>query len=292
MGNLVIGYNNQADTAIVSRGSWDSSYPLSRLKDYRVPIKARTTDLAASSTQVGFELLNPAYIGMVGLMGSNASATASYRVTLYDDFTFANLLYDSGVRRVYPEGTMAFGSVPWGSPSWWTAVPVPSEIKRFQNNVLHVLDSKSGYGGAMFGQFGIIEIFDTDNTSGFFEAGRLFIGATFQPIVNADYGSISVALTSRSTITRARDGTPYLQAERPDIAMPFALKELVQDEAMKVLDLQAVSDIYGEAMVVENPDDIRYAFRRQVFGRLKQLDPITYANFAHYSTAFQVEGNT
>jgi hypothetical protein len=285
MAKFTLGFDNRADLAFLSRGSWQDAYPLERLNDYRVPIKARTTDLLPASTQVAFELSEPCHVGIVGLMGTNASEKAAYRVTLYTSFDFATVIYDSGVRQLHPLGTLPYGTIAWGAPNWWTALPTSDEVSRFQNNVPHVLTSP------MWAQYGIVEIFDSTNPQGYFEAGRLFVGSIFQPQVNPQGGKTSVHLNSRSSVTRAKDGTPYKQIERPDLSMPFALDWLTRDEAMKILDIQAIVDIHGEVIAIEDPDDVTYAFRRQVFGRLAQLDPIEHSSMAVFEAAFQVEGN-
>lgn len=285
MGKFTLGFNNQADLAVLSGGSWRVDHPLTRLKDYRVPVKARTVDANPVNTQLFFQLPEKIHIGVVGLMGTNASADCQVRVVLFDSAAFTTLIYDSGLLPVYPTGTMPYGSIPWGAPNWWTGKPTPAEISRFQNNVPHVLSN------ATFGQYGAVQINDPANANGYFEAGRLLVGSVFQPQLNPQAGKASLRLTSRSTVTRAKDGTPYKQAERPDLSLPFALEMLTLDEAMRGIDLQAIVDIYGEVMAMEDPTDMRYAFRRQVFGRLRDLDPIEHSFMARFSTAFQVEGS-
>lgn len=284
MGNFLIAFDNQADDATLTAGNYNGSLPRNNLKDYRVTKKARTASDSTTDTKVRFALAAPMHVGVVGLMGVNCSVDATSQLRLFSDSGFTTEIYDSEAVEMYPAGTIPYGQIPWGAPNWWTAKPLPAEIARFQRNLVHVLPD------AMYAQYGEIQITDTANSDGYIEAGRLFVGQTFQPKSNPQYGDASLRLTSRSSQTRARDGTPYFNTERPDFCLPFALKWLTEDEAMRLLDMQAIVDIHGEVLVMWDPDNVAYAFRRQVFGRLKELDPVEHPLFATYANAFQVEG--
>lgn len=284
-GNFCIAWDNQVDTATLSLGSWNAgSYGLNNLKDYRLSKKARTTNAAEASTKLRFALADKINIGAVILAGTNCSVEASSQLLIYSDSGFTSLVYDSGVVAAYPDGTIPYGQIPFGAPNWWTGKPLPAEIARFQRNICHVLSNHA------YEAYGELRIFDSGNAAGYIEAGRLFVGQAWQPEVNAEYGSVQLRLTPRTRITRARDGTPYWDAERPDFSIPFSLHSLDKDEAMRSLDIQALVDLHGEVWVSWDPDDVEYAFRRQAFGRLAALDPVEHPRWALYKTGFQVEG--
>lgn len=284
MSNFLLAYDNQADAAALSIGLWNASFPRSNLKDYRVGKKARTVDASTDSTKVRFALASPAYIGVVGLMAVNASPDAQYRMLLYADAAFTVVTYDSGVIDAYPNGTMPFGYIPFGAAGWWDGTPTLSELSRFQRNLVHVLRT------FQVAQYGEIQVIDPANPDGFFEAGRLFVASPFQPERSPEYGSASLQLITRTERSDARDGTPYFNTRKPTFTLPFALEWLTKNEGFRALDIQALADVYGEVLVLWDPGDIAFAFRRQVFGRLKQLDPIQFPRFATLATAFQVEG--
>lgn len=284
MSNFLLAYGNQADAATLSTGLWNASFPQANLTDYRVSKKARTVDAAPDSTKVRFALASPAFIGVMGLMATNASPGAQYRMLLYSDETFAVATYDSGVVDLYPIGTMPFGYIPFGAPGWWGGIPQADELSRFQRNMTHVL------GNFQVAQYGEIQVIDPANPDGFFQAGRLFVGTAFQPQISPEYGSASLQLITRTERGEARDGTPYFNTRKPSFTLPFALQWLTKNEGFRALDIQALVDIFGEVFVMWDPGDITFAFRRQVFGRLKQLDPVQFPRFATLATAFQVEG--
>lgn len=282
MSNFLIGFNNKVDTATLSAGSWVASLPLNNLKDYRTAKKARTTDATAANTQLRFALVDLMYIGVVGLISTNASADATYRLKLFSDAGFTTVVYDSGTLSLYPTGSLPPGARFWGSPELWSGKPTNEELNRWQRNVIHTLSAST------LAKYGEIQITDTGNAAGYFEAGRLFVGKIWQPLRNPSEAHFQLA--SRTAVTHASDGTPYFKVERPDFSMPFALKNLNLDEAMLILDIQALADVHGEILVMWDPSEIAYWFRRQVFGRLKQLDPVEHPHYATYAASFQVEG--
>jgi len=282
--NFILAYANQIDDAVLSAGAWNAGFPRSELQQYSVKRQARTVDAAAASTVLRFALAAPAYIGALGFVATNASQDATYRYRLFSDAGFAAAIADSGTRALYPSGTIPFGQIPFGGPNWWTGQPTEAELARFQRNAIHVLANR------IYAQYGELQITDTGNAAGYFRAGRVFVGSVFQSQWNPAYGKVSLRLQPRTEIARARDGTPYFNRWPADLCLPFALDWLSNDEAMKLLDVQAIADLHGEVFVAWDHEDPQYAFRRQVFGRLKQLDPIEHPLFATYATAFQVEG--
>lgn len=280
-----LAWGNQVDTATLTGGSWNTTtYAQAYLKDYRISRPARTLNVLTTSTLVRFALAAPSYVGLVGLMHTNASVEAAYRLRLFSDAGFTTVSYDSGQLDLYPMGTIPYGQIPWGAPNWWTGRPLAEEVARFQRNIVHRLTN------AQYAQWGELSVIDTGNADGYLQAGRLFVGQCMQPRYGLQAGKASLALTSRTVVQRARDGTPYFQQERPDFSIPFSLDALDDNEAMRLLDLQAAVDVHGEVYVAWDTNQLAYAFRRQVFGRLQRLNPIEHPSFALRSAAFQVEG--
>jgi hypothetical protein len=285
MSNFTLLFDSQADDATLTTGSWTTVRPLDNLKDYRLSKKARSSNLLVASTKFRFALASSAYIQAVGLMATNLSPTATWKLVVYDDATFTTWNYDSGPLSHCAAGSMPNSQIPTGAPNAGTGQPTHAELLRFQNNAVHMLGSNSRYG-----QYCGIEITDTSNTHGYVEVGRLFVGQAFTPTKNTGYGEVELALATRSDFMRARDGTPYFTTQRPDFSIPFGLSWLTKDEAMRALDIQRIADITGEVGVVWDSADVEYWWRRQVFGNLKNLDPIKHPRYATYAAAFQVEG--
>lgn len=283
MSNFLIAYGNQVDTAAVSGGSYAAG-SRDELLDYRLERKARTSDATAASTKVFCALAEPAHVAVLGLMKTNVSVDASARYRVYSDAGFTTVTYDSGTLDVYPLGTIPFGEIPFGAPNWWTGRPLQAEVDRFQNNLWHELS------GWRYLQYFSIEVFDTTNPTGYLEFGRLVALQAMRPRFNASTGKASLALKPRTSIQRATDGTPYFTARRPDFSIPAGFDHLTNNEALRALDLMAMVDLHGEALLAWDADDVAFRFRRSVFGRLNALDALAHPNSGRYTTQFQVEG--
>lgn len=282
MSNFTLAYDNQADGATLSTGSWAAALPLDNLKSYR-RTPARSTDATAASTKFRFALAEPMHVGALALAFTNASVDATYRWRLFSDAGFTDVIYDSGTLDLYPAGTIPQGQIPWGAPNWWTAKPREAEIERFQRNIIHVLST------ATYARYGDFQLTDTANADGYFEAARLMVAQAFAPSRNASYGA-SLALKSRTKVDRDDDGARHFHVKRPDFSIPFTFDWLDADEAMRALDLQATVDLHGEVVFLWDHEDVAYRFRKSVFGQLAELNPITHPMFATHQVAFQVEG--
>jgi len=281
MKNFFVAWDNQADTAVLSTGSWGGT--LDRLKDYRVQYLAKTTDAAEASTKFRFATASPVFIALLGLFNTNASVNAKHQWLLYTDATFTTVKYDTGVLDLYPMGTIPFGTIPWGAPNWWTGKPLPAEIALFQRNIWHELSVWQ------YGQYGEFRLFDSANSAGFFTAGRFGCMQAFRPRHNAQYGAQLVA-ESRTDKAESEDGTPYSNVERARFSMPIAFPRLDFNEGMKALQLKVQADVHGECFCAWDTSDVAYHFQRSVFGRLAKLDGLAHPLFKVYESAFQVEG--
>ena len=284
MGKYTICYDNQADAAVLTGGNWQATYPRDALKDYRLKKTARSTNALAASTVVRFALPAEVYVEALSLPGTNASPDATYRYRLFSDATFTTISYDSGVVTLFPAGSMPNSQIPAGAPNAGTGKPLRAQVQRFQCNMTHLLTAP------LHARWGELQVNDAANPDGYFEAGRLFIGRVFQPDYPPAYGTLERRLTSRSEVVKARDGTPYFNKQRPEFCLPVAFRHLSQDESLQALELQAIVDVVGDAIAIEDPTDATYWWMRQVFGQLKALDPIAFPRFAEYETSFQVEG--
>lgn len=284
MANMFLGFDNQVSGATLTEGSWNSDLPRANLQHEDPTTMARTSNAAAASTKLRFALASPMHLAMVALINTNASVDASYRLQLYSDSGFTTSIYDSGTVDVYPMGTIPYGDIPWGAPNWWTGRPLPAELDRFQRNIRHELSDWQ------YAQYGQLEIFDTANADGYFEAGRLFIGQGFRPERNASYGA-GLQINPRSTILRTLSGGTYALARQPDFSIPVAFEMLTPSEGMRALDIQAAVDLHGECYFEWDTEDPAYWFRKSVFGRLAKLDLLRFPMVLRSALSFQVEGN-
>lgn len=82
MQNVAIAYNNEADAATFSDGSYSATFPVTNLSETDTDRIARTSSAALASTFFRFKLAAAASIKMFALSNHNASASAQYRLRL------------------------------------------------------------------------------------------------------------------------------------------------------------------------------------------------------------------
>jgi hypothetical protein len=284
MENPVIAFGNVVDLAALSGGSWTVGQPQSNLLTLNPSQVARTANALVTSTKLRFTLSSAQLIQMFVLHNVNASPDASFRLRLYSDAAWTTLADDSEETEIYPQGSLPFGFVPWGSPQFWTAKPVLADLQNYQRNIYRRVP------GAVYAQSGEFELFDTANPDGYFEAGRLFLGKVFQPQRGMAYG-VSDQIKPRSSMSRSFGGTRYFDRQNSDISFPFTLPRLLESEARRVMDLQAEVDVSGEVFFLKDPSDITAWMGRSLFGQLAQLDAISNPTPGNYVAGFQIEGN-
>lgn len=285
MGDCCLLFDNRADDATLSNGTFTAAAPRDNMKDYRLGKYAQTQGNGAAATTFRASFASAIYVQALALIATNLTTAATVRWRIYSDSGFTTVAWDSTAIAVYPAGSMPNTQIPAGAPNAGTGKPTAAELARFQNNAIHLLGAN-----ARHAQYIQCDISDPGNPDPGVRIGRLFVGRVFQPAYGVAYGDVQLQLASRTTQQQARDGTPYFSRQRPNFSIPIALRYLTEDEAMAALDLQALVDTDGEVVVIWNPEIVAYRWRRQVLGRLKQLDPLQYPMFANYAASFQVEG--
>jgi hypothetical protein len=212
----------------------------------------------------------------------NLSTAAQYRIRLSQDPNFTSSLADSGWMDVWPT-VYPFGTLPWGSPSWWTGKYAPDQIERYTGAVIHVL---SGLTAARYLR---VEISDTGNADGFVQIGRLFAADGWQPTRNMTYGA-SLAWEDRTQVQEALSGAEYFDA-RPMVRIArFGLDAMTESEAMsQAFEVQRAMGVSGEVLFIWNPDDTNHAQRRQFLGRLRTLSPIENPGPDRWKAPFEIK---
>lgn len=108
---MILGYGNQIDGAVLSGGSWETDYPLSRIKTRFLREKARSTGTTATIT---IDVGSSQPMAVFALVGMNLSVSAEVQITNTSG-------YDSGVLGAYSSGE--FGVALSATASrYWTIV--------------------------------------------------------------------------------------------------------------------------------------------------------------------------
>lgn len=249
---VALGYSNQTDASTLAGGSWNASYPLSNLKNRYLSQKARTSDDATGSTYITIDLGSSQQIGVVALVSTNLSVTATVRIRGADNALMTSPDYDSGTLGTYQHTDFATSFTQVDARYWR------------------------------------IDITDTSNPDGYVEVGRLFIGSRFRPGINCETGA-SIGVESRTIVQEALNGPEYFDERVNRRTWRGAWTGLTDSEAYRqMLVIQQNTDISGEIYFFEDDEDIQYQDLRWFYARFRTLNAIEWPYVNRHSVAIEV----
>lgn len=281
MGNAIIAYQNRIDESTFgSYGSWESSLPLTNLKNRTLSKVARSTSDANADTKFRFALTKDRIIGTVAIINHNLSTNATWRYRVFSDSGYTTLNYDSGILEVWP--TMPVGYFEWEDDGFWD-MRTPEEDRDYLSpTTIHVPST------TVINRYYQIEFFDDANPDGYVQIGRVFVGKKYQPTVNMSLGA-SVGNESRTLIDEAISGAEYFDRRNSYRVARFDLSLLDSSDSLLNADLVKISDTDSEVVFVYDPDDAIGIGRKSFLGRLRTLSAIEQPYTQFYRTAYEIK---
>lgn len=276
----LIGTYNRIDTSTLTGGSWASTLPITNLQTKILGQVARTTDAANASSIININIGSGKAIRVVSLVNHNISIAGTYRIR--GGSTTSVLDYDSGVLPVWTS-VYSTDDLEWEDDAWWSGTYTTEEMSGYTTNVVHILPNIEVL------QYWKIEIFDSTNTVGYIQLGRVFIGSAWEPTNDAEVGLLAGWETT-TQMQKALNGTRYYQRRNPSRVTKFTLKVIDVDESMaKAFELDRRSGIDGEVLWVHDTEDTLHALRRRFLGNLRELTPVEFP-YQHLTTkAYTIE---
>lgn len=282
MANAILAYNNRADTALYSGGSWLDTLPLTNLNNRIFSRVARSNGLSLANTRFNLDFGVGKLVRTIGLIGTNFSTGAKYRIRGSNDPTFTTSVVDSGWLLAWPNLSNTI-DMDWQSDSFWSGRLSDEERGGYTWSNIYT----APYSVAV--RYWQIEIDDQTNMMGYIQIARLFIGQSWQFKVNMAYGA-SIGWETGTEVTEAASGAEYFNRKTPFRVARFTTAFMSTDEAMSnAFDIQRSVGIDKEVIFQYDPADIKHSLRRQFMGRLRQLSPIEHPFPATHSTAFEVK---
>ncbi|MFZ5669137.1 MAG: hypothetical protein ACOY4K_06560 [Pseudomonadota bacterium] len=282
MANTILAYGNQIDGATLSGGSWLASMPLTNLQDRRIGKIARSASPAAVHTKFDIDFSGTRLHRVIGLVGHNLTTAARYRLTLSSAADFSTIVHDSGWLDVWPT-VYPSGTLPWGSPSWWTGKYSAEEIAAYTATIIYILETSTN------ARYIRVELDDEENPAGYVQLGRVFAGDGYQPVRNITYGA-SMTWVDPTEVQESLDGAESFNERRPYRVAKFGLDAMTEAEAMAdAFELIRSMGISKEVIFIWDPDDTVHALRRQFLGRFRQLNPIENAGPNRWKAPFEVK---
>lgn len=133
-----------------------------------------------------------------------------------------------------------------------------------------------------------LEIDDTGNADGYFQAGRMYLSKSFQPIINADYG-LEEGLIDSSRVQRTMSGGVSAVYRQPLKTIKWSLSFGTQSEMYSTLhDFDTMRGITKDIIVIPDISDTTYFQKRSVYGTFDELAPIVNAYFGIFQKNFKV----
>lgn len=279
MARMMFAYGNRTDDALLNDGAWTTTLPLVNLQNRTLGKVARSNDLQLSSTQFKADLQEAEVIRVVGLVNHNLSLDAQYRITSSETSDFAVLASDSGWMDLWPS-VYPSEILDWEAINFWSGQYLPREIEGYTAEKFYILPL------ATRAQFWRVEMDDADNTSGYVQIGRLFIGNAWQPSRNMSVGA-QIGLDDDTGVQRARSGAEYFDIKRRRRFARVTIQNIEDAESYGIaFEMMRQMGVSGEVAFIFDPDDTVHAIRRQWMGRLRQISPIEHPYPLAQSAAF------
>jgi hypothetical protein len=223
MSNLRILYRNLADAATLAASpALVSTLPVANLQVTGRARVARTTSTADQAITGDWGSAQP--VNGIVLWRHNLTETSTWRVRLYAGANqTGTLLYDSGglAGEMMPLGDLRWGVDPLGATlqrGWSVAYQAVLWTPTVQARSFR------------------IDLSDPDNPAGYLQVARLFIGAYWSPVQNADYGA-AMAWTDDSELIRTDGGSLRTFIRAVSRQLSFSLSRMEEADRGAFVDL-------------------------------------------------------
>jgi len=260
MSNMVIGWPIHSDDGTLAGGSWETALPVTNLQDERVAKVARSSDATTASTVIDVDLGSAQPIFVLALVGHNLSDSADIQVRGDDSTAFGSPDYNTGTVGAIVTAAQALD---WGDLTrTWVHVCSAVATARYWR----------------------VNIYDTGNSDGYVQAGRVVIAQGWQPTINMDYGAQFGVQTYTQEVLS--DGGAAFYAERRNRrTVECAIQDLPEAEALDSwYHFQRRVDTHGQFMFCYDGDD-SYHYERAFLATLREPRPIRAAVMARFGLA-------
>lgn len=283
MANVFLAWQNRIDTATLSGGSWNASFPLSNLKSAIYQKVARSSNALNASTQFDVDLLTPRPIGVIAVLAHTLSETARFRVRGNTSASYTTPSYDSGWVDVYPESTLPTEALNWEDNNFWSGRLSQEDLVGLQSPFVHILSQERSL------RYWRVEFDDVNNPDGYLDIGRVMFARGWRPEVNYAYGA-STSYFDNSPVVTTLSGAAYFDERPRGRTIRFTLDAMTTTEAYNyALDLQRVAGTTGEVLIVPDSDEVGLIPLRAFAGRLANLQGIANTHLTRFGSAFELK---
>jgi hypothetical protein len=263
--DFILLYDNAADEGTLSGGSW--SIPLTQMQDPRPTTKARSSNLAPTSTTFNIQLTSPQTFRAIVFGPTNFSSGATYQIRAYSDSGYTSLINDTSAVTIGSTPTATL-DMHWTDAYWWSGAQPIEDPGGAAGGVwiIHVFDAD------VTGQYWKFDVDNSSNSDGYIEIGRLFMGTAWIPSNGIDEGA-SAGFEHLTTIQQSAGGTRYYNRRRAARTYSFACSVLPADEVNEdVYTIAAIAGLDKQVFVIPDPDvSTEQLSRRCILGNLSEM---------------------
>lgn len=279
--NVIFAHPNRLDDATLSGGNWLPSLPLENLQDRFLAHVARSAGLANNDTQILVDLGYPRPVRLLAMLAHNGSSSAQVQIIGADDAACTQVKVDTGRQDLWPT-IFSPGTVEWEENSFWLGVPEAAERAKYPAVYTHIFDQE------VVARYWCINIFDSANTDGWFEFGRLVVSPGWQPSWNMSLG-VSLAVVDPSKVSESLGGAQFFDRRPQKRVARFALDHLDTVEAYeRAFDMVQSLGRAGEVFVVLDPTDKRNLLRRAFLARVDDGSALQRPDKARHTMRFSL----
>jgi hypothetical protein len=280
MAAIQLGWKNFADSAVLSGGSWSTTLPLANLQKVNRGLVARSANALAASTKINIDLQFVRGFRAVGLLRHNGSQTATYEI-LAGSTAGASDIYASGASQVWAATPTL--DLSWEDSNWWLGTVSPEDIEGYPIDLIHDI------GENIRAQYITIQITDTGNTAGYFQAARLLVVPLYSPPYSFSLGA-RFGWEPRSEIKESLGGIAYFDRKTSVRTLRFGLPALARSDTYgQILELQRIAGNAGEILVIQDSEDEKYGFKRNFVGYASEMDELEMISHKYHRWACKIK---
>lgn len=287
MGRAIIAYPNRVDatfyTVAFSGGDWETSLPLSNLRDPLLSAVARSTSVDLADTQFQVDLGIARDIRILAIPKTNLSRAGLWRARASNTpGVFTSPVFDTGWRDAWPV-VYPWGTLDWEDPSYWDGRITEESAQGYPMPLVYV------HAGAVVARYWLFEFDDTTNAAGFLDIPRLFMSPGWQPSINFQYGA-QLGWVNRTAMEETLGGERHYDPRAPRRRFAITLAHLPVDEALvNGFEMQRRQGIDGQVFVIIDPDDTVHMHRRAMLATAREPSPLEWARPQRHNVPLIVE---
>ncbi len=275
--NTILAYPNYADAdprfavVAVEGGFWYPAHPARNVLDKSLIRRARSINVALSSTQfvVDLGVVRDVRVGALPIVYGSRNCKIRLRGYVSLDLP---AVCDSGWKDLYPV-VYPFGSLYYGHVSFWDGKMSEEDAALFTMPWIHVWDD---FQLARYWKF---EIDDVTSEVGYVDIPRVFLSPGYQPSLNFLFGANHV-VEPRTTVQESWGGAEFFDIQKARRVARFGFDFLPEDEALTwVNDMQQRLGIHGQLFFIFDPMDSAHLHRRAFLARHRTLSPLEYSQY-------------